>query len=326
MWHHRAGRHRQEAGRVDLAGAEVSVDLGLEGRVALVGGGSRGLGRASARELLREGASVLLVARDRQRLTEAVGGLVRDGEQLARRQDDHLDPVTADDADIWLSGSSRRRRLPAVERVDAFAADLSQPDEPARAVAAAVERFGRLDVVVVNAGGPPVGRFEEIGEELWDRAVATTFLSAVRLVRAAIPHLREPRVRQAGGGRIVFIASSSAKSPIANLVTSNALRPAIVGLMKTLSVELAADGILVNAVAPGRIATERLVQLDADTAARTGQTVEEVAATAASRIPLGRYGDPAELGVVVAFLASARASYVTGTLVTVDGGSTRTLL
>ena len=302
------------------------MDLGLDGRVALVAGGSRGLGRASAIELLREGASVLLVARDRQRLGAAVEELAREGERFSRRQGDRLDPVTADDADIWLAGPAARRQLPAVERIDAFAADLSTVEGPERAVAAAVERFGRLDILVVNAGGPAAGSFEEISEEQWGRAVDTTFRSAVRLVRAALPHLRHPAVRAAGGGRIVFIVSSAAKTPIPNLVTSNALRPAVVGLMKTLSIELAPDGILVNGVAPGRLSTERIRELDADAAARSGRTSEEVAASLVAQIPLRRYGRPEELGAVVAFLASSRSSYVTGTLLAVDGGATRTLL
>ena len=302
------------------------MDLGLEGRVALVTGASRGLGRASALELLREGASVLLVARDSERLAGAADELARQAAVPRRRASDRLDPVTADDADIWLGQRQAGTPAPESERIDWLAADVADPEGPDRAVSATVERFGRLDIVVVNAGGPPAGPFESISEDQWDRAIETTFRSAIRLVRAALPYLREDRVRRAGGGRIVFITSISVRSPVPNLVTSNSLRPGVVGLMKTLSVELAPDGILVNAVAPGRIATERLRELDHDAAARSGRPLAEVEATQRAAIPLGRYGDPAELGAVVAFLASTRASYVSGAVIGVDGGAARTLL
>jgi 3-oxoacyl-[acyl-carrier protein] reductase len=301
------------------------MDLGLDGRAALVMGGSRGLGRASALELLREGASVTLVARDAERLAATAAELGRDGERLSRRADDRLDPVTADDADIWLEHGPRRARPPAAQRVAWFAADLADPDAPGAAVDAAVHRFGRLDVLVVNAGGPPAGPFESIDEEAWDHAIQVTLRSAIRLVRAALPHLRASTVRAAGGGRIVFIVGNSVKSPLPNLVTSNTICPAVVGLMKTLSVELAPDGILVNAVGPSRFATDRMAELDGYIAARSGRPVEDVRTSVISKIPLGRYGDPAELGAVVAFLASTRASYVSGVFLTVDGGTTPTL-
>ncbi len=299
------------------------MELGLDGRVALVLGASRGLGRAAALELLREGAAVMLAARDPVALRQAADEL---GADVARTPAGGrgLDPVTADDADIWLAGGRGRR--PARERVAWVAGDVALPDTAQRLVGATVERFGRLDVLVVNAGGPPPGPFESITEEQWRASVDLTFLSAVRLVRAALPHLRDERVRHAGGGRIVFIESGSVKQPVPNLITSNSLRSAVHGLMKTLSIELAPDGILVNAVAPGRLNTERIRQLDADTAARSGRTEEEVRAEQVRAIPLGRYGEPAELGAVVAFLASARASYVSGTLIPIDGGQLRTML
>ncbi len=302
------------------------MDLGLEGRVALVTGGSRGLGRASALELLREGASVMIAARSRDELAGAAAELASSGERLARRASDGLDPVTADDADIWLASGTRRHRRPASERLAWVEADLGDPAAPAAAVDATVQRFGRLDVLVVNAGGPPPGPFESITEEQWDRAVQVTFRSAVRLVRAALPHLRAKVVRESGGGRIVFIVSSSVKSPVPNLITSNSIRPGVVGLMKTLSIELAPDGILVNAVGPGRLDTERIRQLDGFAATRTGVTPEEARAAQEAQIPLGRYGRPAELGAVVAFLASSKASYLSGVLIPVDGGATPTLL
>ena len=299
------------------------MDLGLDGRVALVVGASRGLGRASALELLREGASVMLVARDERTLATAATELAADVEQ-GTAGGPRLDPVTADDADIWLA-EGRSRRFPR-ERVAWVAGDVALPQTAERVVRATMDRFGRLDVLVVNAGGPPPGPFEAIAEDQWQHSVDLTFLSAVRLVRAALPCLRDERVRGAGGGRIVFIESGSVKQPVANLITSNSLRSAVQGLMKTLSIELAPDGILVNAVGPGRLNTERIRQLDRDTAARTGRSEDEVRADQARTIPLGRYGDPSELGAVVAFLASSRASYVTGSLIPVDGGQIRSML
>ena len=299
------------------------MDLGLDGRVALVIGGGSGLGKACALELLREGASVLIASRSQERLQRVAG-------ELARLADERIgsggpDPAAADDADIWL-GPQRPHRVPADRRIAWAVTDVSTPQGPAAAVAATVERFGRLDILVVNAGGPPPGPFEAITDEQWRTAVDTTFLSAVRLTRAAIPHLRSETVKAAGGGRIVFLISSSVKLPIRFLATSNAIRPGTLGLMKTLAVELAPDGILVNAVGPNRLNTERIQQLDADSATRTGRSVEEVRAGHIAEIPLGRYGEPEELGAVVAFLASRRAGYVTGALVPVDGGYARTLL
>ncbi len=276
------------------------MDLGLDGRVALVVGASRGLGRASALELLREGASVMLVARDGAALAAAATELAADVEQ-APTGGARLDPVTADAADIWLA-EGRGRRSPR-ERVAWVAGDVSLPETAERLVGETMDRFGRLDVLVVNAGGPPPGPFEAIAEDQWRHAVDLTFLSAVRLVRAALHCLRDERVRGSGGGRIVFIESGSVKQPVANLITSNSLRSAVQGLMKTLSIELAPDGILVNAVGPGRLNTERIRQLDRDTAARTGRSEDDVRADKARTIPLGRYGDPSELGAVGAFLA-----------------------
>lgn len=299
------------------------MDLGLDGRVALVIGGGSGLGRASALELLREGASVCIASRSGERLERAAAELGRLADE--RTPGSGPDPAAADDADIWLA-QPQGRRAPAATRIAWAVADVSTADGPAAAVESTVARFGRLDILVVNAGGPPPGPFESITDAQWRAAMDTTFLSAVRLTGAALPHLRSDAVRAAGGGRIVFIISSSVKLPIRFLATSNAIRPGTLGLMKTLAVELAPDGILVNAVGPNRLNTERIQELDADTAQRTGRGVEEVRAGHIADIPLGRYGEPEELGAVVAFLCSRRASYVTGALVPIDGGYARTLL
>jgi 3-oxoacyl-[acyl-carrier protein] reductase len=302
------------------------MDLGLEGRVALVTAASRGLGRASALALLREGAAVFLLSRSEDRLASAASELALAGLPPNRRASDRMDPVSADDADIWLGQGQRRAQRPVRERIGWFAGDLADPEVPGHAVAAAVERFGRLDIVVANSGGPAPGPFESITDPQWEHAVDSMINGYRRLVRAALPQLRSDAVRAAGGGRIVFIASSSAKSPVPNLATSNVIRPAVIGLMKTLSIELGPDGILVNAVGPGRLATERIEELDRAAAEREGTTVEAIAERQRAGIPLGRYGDPDELGAVVAFLCSARASYVSGTLIAIDGGATRTLL
>jgi 3-oxoacyl-[acyl-carrier protein] reductase len=297
------------------------MDLGLDGRVALVLAASRGLGRAVALELLREGASVMLVARDAERLAAVADDLAVAAAPPTRRAADRLDPVTADDADIWMSSVPRRRGHGLEQRVAFAAADVADPAAPDRVVSQTVERFGRLDLLVVNAGGPPPGTFASIDEAQWDQSVDLLLRGPLRFIRAALPHLGAPAVRTAGGGRIVFITSVTVREPAANLVTSNTVRPAVAGLLKTLSFELAQDGILVNGVAPGRIATDRVRELDAALAARTGATVDEVQARHRTGIPLGRYGEPAELAAVVAFLCSSRASYMTGTLVAVDGGA-----
>lgn len=254
------------------------MDLGLTGHRALVGGGSGGLGGAIATALRAEGAAVALVARDSARLTD----------QAARL------------------GAS------------AVAADLSVPDGPAAAVTGAVAALGGLDLLVVNTGGPPPGRFADLDEAAWAKAIDGTLLSTIRLIRAALPALRDGR-----DPAILVILSSSVREPIPGLVTSNAIRPGLAGLVKSLVDEIAP--IRINALAPGRLATGRIAELDAARAATTGATVEEIQRATIARIPLGRYGDPAELGRVGAFLLSPAASYVTGAIVPVDGGMIRAL-
>jgi 3-oxoacyl-[acyl-carrier protein] reductase len=254
------------------------VDLGLTGARALIGGGSGGLGGAVAAALRAEGATVGLVARPGER----------------------LDAVAA--------------------RLDALAipADLSSPDGPADAVAAAVAAFGGLDLLLVNSGGPPPGRFEELDEGAWRAAIDGTLLSAVRILRAALPHLREGR-----DPAILVILSSSAREPIPGLTTSNLIRPGLAGLIKSLVEEIAP--VRINGLAPGRLGTDRIAQLDAARAERTGLTIEETRRRMIETIPLGRYGDPTELGRVARFPLSPAASYVTGAIVPVDGGMIRAL-
>ena len=197
-------------------------------------------------------------------------------------------------------------------------ADLSNDRGPADAVSAAVEALGGLDGLVVNTGGPPGGSFATVDEAAWERAIAGTLQSTIRLIREALPHLR------AGvDPSIVVILSSSVREPIPALITSNVLRPGLVGLIKSLVTEIAP--IRINGVAPGRFDTDRVRSLDEARAADSGTTLEEVQAQTRARIPLGRYGDPDELGRVVAFLLSPAASYLDGVILPVDGGMIRSL-
>jgi len=254
------------------------MDLGLVGARALVGGGSGGLGGAIATALVGEGARVALTARPSDRLDAAA------------------------------------TRLGGV----AVPADLSTKEGPAGAVAAALAALGGLDLLVVNSGGPPPGRFEDLDEAAWQRAIDGTLWSAVRVIKAALPHLRE-----SDRPAILIVLSSSVREPIAALTTSNLIRPGLAGLLKSLVPEIAP--IRINGVAPGRISTARIAQIDNAQAAASGASVEAVTAGVVARIPMGRYGDPAELGRVGAFLLSPAASYVTGAIVPVDGGMVRAL-
>jgi 3-oxoacyl-[acyl-carrier protein] reductase len=206
----------------------------------------------------------------------------------------------------------------AEEAVIPIAVDLSEPKGPADAVAAAVDRMGGLDGLVVNTGGPPGGAFAAVDDATWQRAIEGTLYSAFRLIREALPHLREGR-----DPAIVVILSSSVREPIPALITSNVLRPGLAGLIKSLVTEIAP--IRINGVAPGRFRTERVRSLDEARASQTGVTLADVEAQTEARIPLGRYGDPDELGRVVAFLLSPAASYLDGVILPVDGGMIRSL-
>jgi 3-oxoacyl-[acyl-carrier protein] reductase len=254
------------------------MELDLRNRVALVAASSSGLGRACALALASEGAKVVVSGRD-------------------------LEKAVATAKDIAQRTNS--------ETV-AFACDLSQAQGPAQLVEQCVSKFGQLDVLVTNAGGPPAGTFSDFDDEAWQKAVQLTLLSVVRLVRAALPYLKK-----SGCGRIINLSSTSVKEPIDNLVLSNSVRPAVIGLARTLARELAPLGITVNNVCPGRIRTNRLTALYGS---------EEALTKAAKDIPMGRLGEPSDLAPIVVFLAGAPACYITGQTICVDGGLTRSLM
>jgi 3-oxoacyl-[acyl-carrier protein] reductase len=258
------------------------MDLGLQGTVAVVTGGSRGIGRSIALGLVAEGARVALCARNAAAL-----------EATARHLRERGGDVLVRPADVGEEG--------AVEEL----------------VRAAVERWGRLDVLVNNAGGPALGTFETLGDGDWQAAFELTLMSVVRAVRAALPHLRA-----SPAGRVVNILSTSVKQPLDGLLLSNSLRSGVAGLAKTLSRELGAYGITVNNVCPAHILTGRLRQVAAQRAA-SGSPVD--ARTALADVPLKRFGAPSEVAELVVFLASGRAGYITGTTISVDGGSTSSL-
>lgn len=253
------------------------MDLGLEGRVYLVTGGSRGLGFATAGVLVAEGARVVLAARDEASVTEAAHKL---GQDVA----------------VGL------------------AEDLGKPGTAERLVAAANARFGQLDGALISVGGPPAGTAMDTTDEQWRTGFETVFLGAVRTARAAANGLGD-------GGSICLVLSSSVRAPIPGLAVSNGLRPGLAMVAKSLADELGPRGVRVNALLPGRIATDRVRELDS----LGGADPEENRAKHSLAIPLRRYGEPTEFGRAAAFLLSPAASYLTGVMLPVDGGALRAL-
>jgi 3-oxoacyl-[acyl-carrier protein] reductase len=263
------------------------VDTRLSGRVALVAAASKGLGRAIADAFAAEGATLAICAR----------------------------------GEVGLANAREAITRIATAPVHAVAADLSGPSGIERVVRSTLERFGRVDVLVTNAGGPPVGSFDSLKWDAWQRAVELTLRSAVELTRAVLPGMRERR-----WGRVLHITSLTVKQPIDGLMLSTSIRSAVTGFSRTLANEVAAEGITVNTILPGFMNTERVVELNQATAAREGVAVEEVERRFREQIPMRRIGEPHELAALATFLASEAASYITGQSIAVDGGWIRTLL
>ncbi len=264
------------------------MDLGLTNKVAIVLAASKGLGRASAAALAAEGARVTIGAR-------------------------HIDELETAAHQIRAATGASMLTVPT---------DVTKPQDLERIVAATVRQFGQIDILVNNAGGPPPGTFEQFSDEQWLSAFNLNLLSAVRTIRLVLPHMRKR-----GAGRIINIVSVSVKQPIDGLLLSNAIRTGVIGMAKTLSVELAPDNITVNNVCPGPILTDRVRQVyRLNERMQHGMSEEEALRDVTHNIPLGRIGRPEELGALVAFLASQQASYITGTSIQVDGGQTRSLL
>ncbi|HMI57052.1 MAG TPA: SDR family oxidoreductase [Gemmatimonadaceae bacterium] len=263
------------------------MDLGIRGKVALVAASSRGLGRASAEALAAEGVDLVLCAR---------------GEAALR--------ATA--ADI--------RRTAGVRVVDVVA-DVATQAGISAVLSAGEREFGRVDILVTNGGGPPAGPFESHTPEAWDAAVRNTLMSVVELVRGVLPGMRERR-----WGRIVNVTSIAVKQPVDNLILSNSVRAAVTGFARTLANEVAPFGVTVNNVMPGFTRTARVEELAARTATLKGTTPDAAFAAWESQIPMGRLGEPAEFGAMVAFLCSTLASYTTGASIPVDGGWIKSLL
>ena len=262
------------------------MHLNLTGKRALVTAASRGLGFATALGLAREGSALVICSRDETRINEA----------------------------------ARKIRAETGARVEALVADVSTSEEAAHLVGHAVSALGGLDIVVHNAGGPPAGDFLSMTDAQWQKAFDQNLMSLVRLVNAAVPELKK-----AGGGRILTIASSSIKQPLPGLVLSNALRTGVYGLVKTLARELGPSGILINVVAPGRIQTERIEELDNARASKLGVDLQQVKTESIGSIPLGRLGTPEEFANLLVFLASDAARYISGQAIIVDGGATAAL-
>ncbi|RLC77429.1 MAG: 3-oxoacyl-ACP reductase [Chloroflexi bacterium] len=260
------------------------MDLRLNGKVALVTAASKGLGKAVALRLAQEGARVVLCARNEQSLRESAAAIEAETEQQVL-------PVPA---------------------------DLSDPATADALVQATFERFGRLDVLVINAGGPPPGQFLDLTPDDWEAATQLTLMSAVRLCYATVPIMKEQ-----GSGAILAMTSITVKQPLPNLILSNSLRLGVTGLIKTLADELAPFGVRVNGICPGWTRTARVDQLLRDRAERSGTTPDEEAAKIVSAIPLGRMGRPEEFAAAAAFLVSDAASYITGVSLLVDGGMYR---
>ena len=261
------------------------MNFGLQNKNALVIASSQGLGKAIATELVREGANVMLSGRSEEKLA-----------------------VVKEELKSIGTG-----------KVSYCVADITKPSDIKNLVNTTIREFGGIELLVNNAGGPKAGTFNDMSDEDWQDAFELNLLSYIRIIREVLPSLKEK------GGKIVNIASSSTKEPIPGLILSNTFRTGIVGLAKTLSTEFAAEQILVNTVSPGRIATERVVQIDKINAKKQGVSEAEIRELAEGRIPLGRYGKPEEFAKFVTFLLSDANTYITGQSFLVDGGMVKSI-
>jgi 3-oxoacyl-[acyl-carrier protein] reductase len=257
------------------------MDMGLKGKKALVAGASKGLGRAVAEGLAAEGCDLTICARSSDTLNKTA-------QEIRGKYAVQVNPLTV---------------------------DLSEPRAPGKLVHEAIALYGRLDVLVTNAGGPPAGGFDDFSEEDWLKAVRLTLLSALDMARAALPGMREK-----GWGRIINMTSISVKQPVDGLLLSNSIRAAVVGWAKTLSDAEGKNGITVNNICPGYFLTERVTELMEKRSQSLGISVEQAMQQATQDIALGRMGDPREYGDLAVFLASERASYITGVSYLIDGG------
>jgi 3-oxoacyl-[acyl-carrier protein] reductase len=257
------------------------MDLQLKDKRALVTGSSRGLGYATALALAKEGCRVAINGRDEAKVSAAAQAIATE----------------------------------TGVRVIGLAGDVSDPEVPARLVGEAARAFGGLDILVTNAGGPPAGGFESFDEAAWQKAIDLTLMSHVRLIQAALPHLKQSRAAS-----VLTITSYSVKQPIPNLVLSNSIRAATVGLTKSLALDYGSSGIRFNSILPGWTETPRVIYLMKARAEQNGTTMEEEITKQAKDSPLGRMGRPEEFANAAVFLVSPAASYITGVMLTVDGG------
>ena len=263
------------------------MDLGLQGKVALVAASSKGLGRAVAHELAAEGAAIIMCARGEEAL------------ETAKREI------------IDQTGAA----------AIAIASDVATSEGLEKVTRTALDRFGHVDILVINAGGPPAGTFDTHDWSAWQGAVDLTLRSAVELTRAVLPGMRERH-----WGRIVAVNSIAAKQPVDNLMLSNSIRAAVTGFLRTLANEVATDGITVNTILPGYTRTERVEHLAEANARKEGVDRKEIVGRFEREIPMRRLGEPREFGALAAFLCSERASYITGQSIAVDGGWIKGLL
>ena len=262
------------------------MDLGLSDKVAFVAAASQGLGRAVADELAAEGASLVICSRDQKKL-------------------DHV---------------AQEIESKTGSRVAAIAANLSVAKDIEHAIAHGIERFGKIDILVTNNGGPPTGKFDSLSPESWDDAYRGLLTSVLEMTRLALPGMKERR-----WGRILNVTSIAAKQPVENLMLSNSLRAAVTGFAKTLADEVAEFGITVNNILPGYTLTERVGDLSRSIAQKEGISVADVKKRWETQIPMQRLGRPEEFGALAAFLVSERASYITGSSIAVDGGWIKSL-